>query len=233
VHAMSHEESRRAPAGPAGAKRRWLWPAVAAALAVALAGGLTWARWSATRAPALAGAVLAPPVTAYDFRLRDQDGRPVALSDLRGKVVALTFLYTHCPDVCPLIAEQMRAAARELGDTARGAAFVAVSVDPRGDTPASIRQFLKLHRVEGLLTYLHGSFAELRPVWAHYYVGSDAREVNPEAAAASTPTPQLVGHTAIVYVIDPRGRIRAFLPGNLDPKDLVTDIRALAAQATK
>jgi len=197
-------------------------------MAVALAGAATWQRINAARPPALEGGVLTPPVSAFDFRLPDQDGHPVALSDLVGKVVVLTFLYTHCPDVCPLIAEQLRTVREQLGDAAGSAAFVAVSVDPAGDTPAAIREFLKRHRVEGQLTYARGTFAQLRPVWAHYFVGSDATAVQGAAVTAPAPAPGQVGHTAVVYVIDPAGKIRVFLPGNFDPKDLVTDIRALA-----
>lgn len=236
---MSPEPSPGSPsaaappeAARARAPRLWLWPIVAAVAAATLAwGAASW--WRVARPLPLAGTVLTPPVAASDFRLEDQDGRAVSLADLRGRVVALTFLYTRCPDVCPLIADQMRAAHQQLGETAREAAFVAVSVDPTGDAPAAIRGFLRQHRVEGVLTYLHGSFAQLRPVWAHYYVGSDAREVNPAAVAAAVPPGGTVDHTAIVYVIDPQGRIRAFLPGNFDPKDLVTDIRALAVRATR
>lgn len=232
MHRERSQTPRPCP-GPLGAARfrRWrLWP-----VAVAAAGALAWtaATWSqAPRTLPLAGAVLTPPVAASDFRLEDQDDRVVSLSNLRGKVVALTFLYTSCPDVCPLIAEQMRTAHQQLGETAREAAFLAVSVDPAGDTPAAIRTFLRQHHMEGALTYLHGPVAQLRPVWAHYYVGSDAREVNPAAVGAVAPPSGLVDHTAIIYIIDPRGQIRAFLPGNFDPKDLVTDIRALAARAS-
>lgn len=206
----------------------WRWVVLFIVVDAALLGVGLWAR-ARLATPPLQGAVLTPPVPAYDFRLADQDGRGVSFSSFRGKVVALTFLYTHCPDICPLIADQMRATYQRLGNLTNRAAFVAVSVDPNGDTPAAIREFLKTHRVEGILTYLHGSFAQLRPVWAHYYVGSDAREVNPEAVAASQPTTQQVGHTAIVYVIDPKGEIRAFLPGNFDPKDLEADLRILAS----
>ena len=61
-------------------------------------------------------------------------------------------------------------------------------------------------------------------------MGSDAKEVNPAASAAAAPTPDQVGHTAIVYVIDPSGKITLFLPGNFDPNDLVADIRVLASR---
>lgn len=215
---------------PPRAGRTWLWVALATLLAAGFAGAAAWQRIGPARTPALEGAVLTPPAAAYDFRLPDESGRMVSLSDFRGKVVALTFLYTHCPDICPLIAEQFRTARGELGDAAAHAAFVAVSVDPTGDTPAAIREFLQTHRIEGQLTYVRGTAAQLRPVWAHYFVGSDAKDVNPQALAAATPAPDQVGHTAIVYVIDPEGKIRVFLPGNFDPKDLVTDIRTLAAR---
>lgn len=214
-------------------RRRWVRLAIAAVAALVIAGGGGWAYVRYRTPSALVGAVLTPPIPAFDFRLTDQRGQVVALSDFRGKAVALTFIYTHCPDVCPLIAANMGQAYRQLGDVAKRVALVAVSVDPKGDTPASIQEFLKAHRVEGMLTYLHGSFAQLRPVWAHYYVGSDAKEINPEAAALSAPTPQQVGHTAIIYVIDPRGRIRVFLPGNFAPRDLVTDLRLLAPTAAQ
>ena len=213
----------------------------------AIGGAETWHRITAAHAPALEGALLTQPVTAYDFTLPDADGREVSLSSFKGKVVVLTFLYARCPDVCPLIADQFHRIYQRLGDTARHAAFVAVSVDPVGDTPGAIRDFLKQHRVEGELTYLRGTAAQLQPVWARYFVGSDAgRPTNaagagqqtpakPQASPNSqtpstTPLPGQVGHTSIVYVIDQQGQIRLFLPANFDPKDLEGDVRALVAR---
>ena len=206
------------------------WPYVALTVAVAAAVAATAATIRARSAPALAGAVLNPPVAAYEFRLPDQDGRTVSLADLRGKIVALTFLYTHCPDVCPFIADEFHAVHAELGAVAGRTAFVAVSVDPAGDTLESVRKFLASHRVLGEMTYLRGTSAQLRPVWAHYYVGSDAEAVNPDAVSAAPHAGAAVDHTAIVYLIDQTGKIVLFLPGNLDPRDLAADIRALVGR---
>ncbi|HBZ71514.1 MAG TPA: hypothetical protein DEP35_18040 [Deltaproteobacteria bacterium] len=218
-----------AHAMPRGSSR-WLYVALAVVVAAAVAAGGAAVR-ARLSPPALAGAVMNPPVTAYAFTLPDQDGHVVSLAGLRGKVIALTFLYTHCPDVCPLIADAFHKARLALDPaTAARTAFVAVSVDPNGDTPSAVKEFLAAHHVQGEMTYLRGSFAQLRPVWAHYYVGSDAAEVNPEAAKAAAPSIQQVGHTAIVYLIDPEGKIKVFLPGNLDPNDLVADIRVLAGR---
>lgn len=66
---------------------------------------------------------------APDFHLVDQTGQPVALSDLRGRVVVLTFLYTRCPDTCPLIVSKLGQVHDQLGEQAQGVAFVAVTVE--------------------------------------------------------------------------------------------------------
>jgi len=228
-HANAQIVSR--PRTPAGMPTRRRWIAFILVLdAVALAAAGVWGYTKLRPRPTLVGTVFTPSFVAYDFRLTDPDGRTVSLGSFRGKAVALTFLYTHCPDVCPLIADKMHAAYRRLGGVANRVVLVAVSVDPRGDTPASVRAFLKVHRVEHELVYLRGSFAELWPVWRHYYIGTDAKMVTPEAALASPPSPDLVTHTAAIYVIDPQGIAKVLLSGgDLDPEDLATDLRLLAS----
>ncbi len=67
---------------------------------------------------------------APGFALTDQHGEQVTLADQRGKVTALTFLYTHCPDVCPLTAAQLRLVDEQLGADADHVALLAISVDP-------------------------------------------------------------------------------------------------------
>ena len=105
--------------------------AAVAMAAVALAGcgssGSTTAQASkaAAKAPApakpaklAAPSEAAPPYQAPDFTLRDSLGHTVSLSDYRGKAVLLTFIYDHCPDVCPLIVSSLHnalAAARAAG----------------------------------------------------------------------------------------------------------------------
>ncbi|HEX5506613.1 MAG TPA: SCO family protein [Thermomicrobiales bacterium] len=204
---------------------------LAAVLALALAGavgGLAVVR--RRQAGRLAGPIVAPPAPAADFTLRDQDGRPVHLAALRGKVVVLTFLYTHCPDVCPLIAGKLAYAQRDLAPEADKVVFLAVSVDPVGDTPAAVRQFDAARGLTGAnWHYLLGTRAALTPVWASYYVGAEAGEVpGAPAARVSTPGAGLVFHTATVYVLDPRQRERVAFDADFAVDDLVHDVRAFA-----
>jgi protein SCO1 len=211
-------------------RRRLLLLVTLPVLIAAMAGAATWGFTRYLKPPQLQGVVVTPPVPAYDFHLPDQNGRLVSLSDFRGKAVALTFLYTHCPDACPLIASKMHVTYQRLGGVANRVALVAISVDPEGDTRASVRDFLANHQVDKELVYLTGSFAQLKTVWAQYFIGSDARDVTGASGAGSRGTPRLVGHNAIVYTIDPRGEIRAFLAPDFDPKDLETNLRLLASR---
>jgi cytochrome oxidase Cu insertion factor (SCO1/SenC/PrrC family) len=122
-------------------------------------------------------------VAAYDFHLRDQDGRPVSLADARGKVALLTFVYTDCRDVCPAAGATIAAALKRAG--ADKAVAYAVSVDPVGDSPARARDWL-LRRgftpQDG--RYVLGSRTQLRPVWLHYGIAPiDATSAEAKAAA--------------------------------------------------
>jgi len=77
-----------------------------------------------------------------DFRLTDQDGRVVTAADLRGKVVAIDFIYTRCPlpDVCPRLSANFAVLARRFGDRV---ALLSVTVDPDYDTPAVLKDYAR------------------------------------------------------------------------------------------
>src|SRR5437870_1660351 len=102
---------------------------------------------------------------APNFHLTDQSGRPISLSQFKGEPVVLTFLYTHCHDVCPLIAEKLHKVMQNLGSDAQRVGILAVSTDPRGDTPEAAQSFSKIHKMEGYWHFLIGTHEELAPVW--------------------------------------------------------------------
>jgi len=154
---------------------------------------------------------------APDFTLTDGvSGKSLTLSSLRRNTVALAFLYTRCPDVCPLTAGQFRAAQRALGSDASKVEFVAVSVDPEGDTPAAVREFSDLHDLSERWHYLIGPRAQLEAVWTLYGIGS----------FASSGT-RAVDHNDAIYLIDGRGRERAILHSSDPTNWLLDDLRAL------
>lgn len=166
-------------------------------------------------APAkLVGDVL-PGSIAPDFTLTDgPTGEVVTLSSLRGSVVVLTFLYTRCPDVCPLTAETIRNARDRLGSSAGKVAFLAVSVDPAGDTPNSTRAFVGDHRLQQDLRYLIGSPSALARVWQLYGIA--------QAVSAGD-----VLHSDVIYLIDKGQRGRILLHSTVAPEVLAADLDIL------
>lgn len=152
---------------------------------------------------------------APDFTLTDGvSGRAVTLSAHRGQVIALTFLYTTCPDVCPLTATRFRAAQAELQSDASRVTFIAVSVDPDRDTPKAVQDFSTAHGLAANWYYLVGARAQLSPVWAAYGIGVQAGSTT-------------VTHNDAVYLIDARGRERVLLHSEDLARDLTSDLRAL------
>jgi protein SCO1/2 len=163
-----------------------------------------------------AGQTLSPALPAPDFTARGLSGRPVRLSQFRGRAVLLTFLYTRCPDVCPLTVAGLRAALDRLGDDAGRAAVIAVSVDPAGDTPARVRRFIEAHGMTGRMEYLTGSRAELEPIWRRYHIAVG------EAAGDE------VAHSGEVRGITAGGRQKTVYPHNLSSWTVAHDVAALA-----
>ena len=122
-----------------------------------------------------------PREQAYDFKLRDQHGRMVSLASNRGKVVILTFLYTSCRDLCPAQAAEIVDAVTRVGG--KGVVVYGVSVDPAGDTPDHVNEWLEHHGLEHApVEYLSGTKAELTPVWRAYGIAPVA--MTPEQSRA-------------------------------------------------
>jgi protein SCO1/2 len=164
------------------------------------------------------GGTISPRRTAPPLRLRDIDGRLVDIRDLRGHPVLVTFVYSSCPDVCPLIMSNLRRAREDAGPLGAQMRVIAVSVDPKGDTPARVRAFLKARRVDGFVDYLIGSRAQLEPVWSAWQIGQSVPKSDPE----------LVEHSSLVYGVSASGDLAtAYLIG-VKPDAIVHDLPLLA-----
>lgn len=164
-----------------------------------------------------AGAEASPPKVAPLLRLNNSLGQPVNLAQYKGKAVLLTFIYTHCPDVCPLIVSHLKTAQALLGPKAKGLQIVAVSTDPRGDTPQTVAAFLKAHGMTDQMQYLIGSRQELGHVWKDWNI-----VVNPAKSGRD-----LVEHSALIYGIAANGKVTTLYPANFKPSQIVHDVPLL------
>jgi protein SCO1/2 len=195
--------------------------AVLALLATALLAGCgasaSGERASATQPPSrFLGTELSPARAAPPIALHDARGNPVTLAAQRGRYVLVTFIYTHCPDVCPLITQNLNAALRNLGAQQRGRVRVlAVSVDPKGDTAAAVRAYERRMHLVPQFRYLIGTRSELRRVWKAWHV-----------LAVST-KPDLVDHVAYTALVDTTGKERVLYDSSVKARQVLHDLRVL------
>jgi len=166
------------------------------------------------------GSLLTPAQPTPPLSLRNYLGEAVNIDQYRGKAVLVTFLYTNCPDVCPIITSNLRVAQNLMGPAeASKLQVIAVSVDPRGDTPKAVAAFLARHEMTGRMKYLIGSAQQLGHVWKAWDVGSerDAQQ------------PQLVNHSGLVYGVSASGKMTTLYPANFLPKEIAHDVPLLAS----
>ncbi len=173
---------------------------------------------------ALLGAVPALPAQspspAPDFALINQDGARVSLQQFRGRLVILTFIYTHCPDICPLTTAKLVQVQNELkkrGWFGKKVVLLSMTFDPKRDTPAVMKAYAAKFKVDHAgWHFLSGDPATVMKVVQAYRV-----PVRPSAK------PGRIDHGLPTLVIDPQGRILGFYNPDFDPPDVVRDLTHL------
>jgi protein SCO1/2 len=198
---------------------------VAGSAALVACGSSSPAKKGTTSSPkaqkaAFAGTTNQTPSQAAPLRLRDSLGRTVDLRDYRGKAVLITFIYTHCPDVCPLIVGNLHTAQAQLGGQASELQIIAVSTDAKGDTPSTVKRFLRQHQMTGKMEYLIGSQRQLERVWKAWGI----------VAKRDKKTPEFVEHSALIYGVGASGTVWTLYPSNFKPAWVVHDVPLLAGR---
>jgi protein SCO1 len=155
------------------------------------------------------------------FALMSQDGKPVSLVGLRGKVVAVSFLYTACPDICPLLTQKLVEVQDTLGENfGKKIAFVSITVDPEHDTPEVLKDYAAAWEAKTAgWSFLSGPPEAVRDVIRRYGV-----------YAAKT-AEGAIDHTLLTSIIDPRGVLRVqYLGMRFDPAEFRRDLLSLVAK---
>lgn len=155
---------------------------------------------------------------APQFVLTAATGERLALTDLRGKVLALTFIYLSCTDTCPLLTAKMVAIQRRLGaDFGPRIGFVSITVDPEVDTPEALRRYAKAlgANVDGW-SFLTGTRAEIDDVLRRYGVVARKNQRGD------------VDHLFLTSLIDRKGALRVqYLGTRFDPAEMQADLQKL------
>jgi protein SCO1/2 len=153
-----------------------------------------------------------------DFRLSDPSGKTRTLADFRGKVVALFFGYTQCPDVCPTTLAELAAAMAKLGPDAARVQVLFVTVDPERDTPELLARYVPAFQPSFL--GLYGDAA------ATAATAKEFRIIYQKQPGA-TPGTYSVDHSAGTYLFDPQGRLRVYESYGQGPDAFAHDIGLL------
>jgi protein SCO1 len=156
-----------------------------------------------------------------DFFAVDQTGRNFEFNSLSGKTLLVTFVYTSCPDVCPLITAAARQVQIRLSSAERShVRLLTITTDPETDVPKILLSYAARYDADfANWLFLTGDTADLKKIWKNFGVG-----VKRKARG-------LIDHTPLTAIVDKKGIMRvAYIGPSPDPKQMLTDLRRLLSE---
>lgn len=156
-----------------------------------------------------------------DFVLIDQRGGKFQFAKLAGKVIVVSFAYTTCPDVCPLLTASMRDVQTGLtADERRNVQLLTITTDPEIDSPKVLAAYAKRFNAEtDSWSFLTGDDAALKKIWKNFGVGVKRKGRG------------LVDHTPLIGIVDQKQILHfAYIGSSPDGKPMLKDIRSLLAR---
>jgi protein SCO1/2 len=159
-----------------------------------------------------------PPRMAPDFTVKGSDGKPLKLSQYRGKLVLLEFGYTSCVDVCPVSLAMLANARKQLGALADQLQVIYVTVDPERDTEERMRNYLRAF--DPSFIGATGTPQQMAKVRQDYGITATKKLIEGSKD-------YIVGHSSYLYFVDRKGNLRALLPYGRSADDVVHDVKLL------
>ena len=155
---------------------------------------------------------------APEFALTSQDGQRIALADLRGKVVAVTFIFTFCSATCPVLTPMMSLVQDRLGpEFGTNVAFVSITIDPDRDTSEVLKLYAQMHgaNVPGW-SFLTGKASVIQDLTRRYGVFT------------SKTADGDIEHSFLTSIIDRHGILRVqYIGVRFDPDEFRRDLLSL------
>jgi protein SCO1/2 len=155
-----------------------------------------------------------------ELALTDHTGKPRTLADFKGKVVAVFFGFTRCPDVCPTTLAEMKLVKERLGPQGDKLQVLFVTIDPERDTPELLAKYVPAFDPSFLGLYGNAeATAKTAKEFKVFY----------QKAPGSSPDNYSMDHTAATFIYDPQGRLRLFAKHGMGADALAQDIKLLLA----
>lgn len=170
------------------------------------------------------GTYVDPPLPKPDVTLTDTDGKPFNIAkDTAGKVTALYFGYTHCPDVCPTTMADLSVALGQLPqDVAKQVDVVFVTTDPQRDTPKKIAKWLDSFTAKDLVG-LSGPMAKIQKAAETDGIFIDPPVKNDDGTVT-------VEHGAQVIVFNKQGEGELIFSSGFEPDEVAHDLQKLVEE---
>jgi protein SCO1 len=193
-------------------KNRILYATMGLLLAVLLlgAGGLLWLGNSGGNSAIGIGG---------PFTLQDGNGKTVSDKDFRGKYMLVYFGYTFCPDVCPTTLNAVAEAMDKLGPAASRIQPLFITVDPKRDTPAVVKQYTAAFGPS--ILGLTGTPAEIAAVAKEYRVYYAEHRTGPG------PNDYSMDHSSVLYLMDPKGGFLAPVRADQSGDEMAANLKKL------
>jgi protein SCO1/2 len=160
----------------------------------------------------------------WDFNYTNQEGKPLGLKDLKGKVWIADLVFTRCPDVCPPMTANMASLQKALKNEGLDIQFVSFSVDPEYDKPEVLKKFADEHGADfSNWNFLTGyTTEEIKKHALETFKG------NVEKLPSSSPDVVLINHPTQFYLVNQEGKIVTFYDGlKPDINKVITDVKKL------
>ncbi len=167
-------------------------------------------------------------ISDQSYQLVNTDSTAVDFpGDLDGNIAVISFIFTHCPDVCPVITANMKNIQRELDDTT-GIQFIEISFDPERDTPSVLKDYKNLYQLNNQFSMLTGDTTTVNTLLDKLEIV--AVKTEPDSASQKTGNYNM-RHSNTIYLMDENSKIRAEYPASrVPPKHVIEDINFLRNQ---
>ncbi len=163
---------------------------------------------------------------APEFELTDQNNKRVSLSDFKGRLVLISWGFTNCPDICPLILSKLSNVKKELGDRGDNVQVLFITIDPERDTPSRLKSYVP--SFNNSFIGLTGTPEEIKRVVKEYNAFFIKHPEVYGRGEFDTWDSYQMSHTTNIYLIDKDGRLLFYYPyDKLNPHNISEDIKKI------
>jgi len=203
----------------------------------------------APQPPISYGTVIEPPLTIKPFKLKSHRDQIIDITSLHGKVVVITFIYTGCVDICPVIVQKLKSVVDQFDSNNASINVLAITTDPVRDDIQRVNDYSVMHDLDDKWHLLIGNQDELQNVWDDFFVEVISRNIDVQdpkvvriqdakflsgdaldtanSSIVKFASGYIVDHSTPVFLVDKDGDIRFLMRADFVPAELRHNVNVL------